>query len=111
MLACVQWRQLKASLPAIRGVLLLPDYDPIDDGDIVMTVFRTRILPCAAQLRDEGSAEIRAEIVRLALDLILKQDGPHKEYLINQFRDWFHIDLDWRDSIEVTIENIVGSLP
>lgn len=88
--------------------MLLPDYDPEEDGEIVVTIFRTRIIPEMAQLREEGSEEIRGEVIRLALDLLCKQTGPPKEYVLTQFCDWFRHDSEWRDCIEKTFEQTVS---
>lgn len=99
------------SVPAIRSVLLLPDYDPNEDGDIVVTIFRAHLLPEVAQLRDEASVEIRGEIVRLALDLICKQDGDLKDYMVTQFCSWFKQSREWKESVEATFEDIVSATP
>lgn len=107
LLACAQWRKLKAVIPAIRDVISTSIYDD-STGDIVLTIFRTRVLPEMERVREEDSQGIRSEVVRFALELLCKQHDHQRQYILTQLCDWFRSYPVWKASISNTLEEMVS---
>lgn len=93
----------------MRGMLLFPPDNSHDDGEILVTILRTRILRETAQLPDETSAEIRGEIIRLMLELLYMQDGPSKDYVLTQLCNWLRHEPKWRTAAETVFADVVSA--
>ncbi|KAI0077367.1 hypothetical protein K474DRAFT_1751763 [Panus rudis PR-1116 ss-1] len=110
LLVCIYWQKLKIFVHSALD-LLSPasgesEYHDEDD-QIIVQLFRSRILPEVEAMRTDDAAAIQRCVVRLMLELLCVHQTEEREYLLMHICDWYQNKPDWKKSIEASLAEIV----
>jgi hypothetical protein len=110
LLACTHWRKLKRFMGAALALLSEPSTDTARYAELVIALFRSRILPEISGLREEDAPSIRGKAVQLVLELLSIRDSLSRDYLLMHLENWYQADRLWKESIESSLQDLVSSL-
>lgn len=80
----------------------------ISDSDIVIKVFRTRVLPDVEAMDSEISAELRVTIIRLVIEVLRNRHGHERDYISMVFSRWYQEGGLWAESINTSLRDLVS---
>ncbi|KAI0792519.1 hypothetical protein C8Q75DRAFT_714346 [Abortiporus biennis] len=107
LLVCVYWRKLKTFIGSILTLISSSAYVAEEDGEILVRLFRSRILPEVEALAVDDAAEIQTSVVRLVLELLCIEESSEQDYIMMHFCDWYQNQKDWKASIDTTVTTII----
>lgn len=107
-MACIHWRKLRIFIASTLSLLSASSESAELDGEVIIRLFRSRILPEVEAMRRDDAAEIRTQTVRLVLELLCVQESDEREYVLMHFCDWYQNKKDWRESIHTTLARFVS---
>ncbi|KAJ3556564.1 hypothetical protein NM688_g1961 [Phlebia brevispora] len=105
---CVHWRKLQAFTSSVLILLSRPADDTYRDVEVIVDLFRTRIVAEIAAMPDTDATGIRSQVIRLILELLCMQDCREREYLMGQFCTWYEQREDWKGSIEDAVRDLIA---
>ncbi|TCD63487.1 hypothetical protein EIP91_005346 [Steccherinum ochraceum] len=109
LLACIYWRKLKTFISSTLFLLSASSENASADGEVIIRLFRSRILPEVEAMRTDDAAEIQTQIARLVLELLCVRESDEREYVLMHFCDWYQNKKDWRESIHIMLAQFVKS--
>ncbi|THH32609.1 hypothetical protein EUX98_g1559 [Antrodiella citrinella] len=109
LLACIHWRKLKTFISATLSLLSASSENAEMDGETIIRLFRSRILPEVEAMRTDDAAEIQTQIIRLVFELLCVQNSDEREYVLMHFCDWYQNKKDWKESIHSTLAQFIKS--
>ncbi|KAI0659698.1 hypothetical protein C8Q70DRAFT_914754 [Cubamyces menziesii] len=113
LLMTMNWRKFKSFINASISLLssTLPNSrTAAEDGDRIIHLLRTRILPEVEAMQDdtfEVANEIRSSVVRLVLELNSVRACETREWLLIYFCHWLQEGEAWKQSVEQALQNFV----
>ncbi|GBE83781.1 hypothetical protein SCP_0508370 [Sparassis crispa] len=110
LLSCMYSRKLKTFISAVLSLLSSPsDLGAARaDSDVIIRLFRSRILPEVEALRDTDSADVKTVAITLVMELLPIDGNQERDYLIMHFSHWYHDLPNWKASIEKTLQDLIA---
>ncbi|TBU39115.1 hypothetical protein BD309DRAFT_873000 [Dichomitus squalens] len=114
LLTTMTWRKLRTFVNSSVSLLLNGSLDPRQntyDADVVIHLLRTRILPEVEAMQDDAFAvvgEIQSSIIRLVLELLCIRGTSEREWVMLYFSHWVQEGGKWRESVERSLQNLIG---
>ncbi|KAH8084333.1 hypothetical protein BXZ70DRAFT_1046150, partial [Cristinia sonorae] len=110
LLTCIHWRKLKTFISSVLTLLSSSLSDMAEsDGEVIIRIFRSRILKEVEAMRTDDAAEIQAQTARLVLELLCIHESSEREYILMHFCDWYQHRKEWRESIHTMLGQFIRS--